>query len=459
MTDRLGQLRTWLGRPVDGASLVAFRVLFGSVLALGLVRFLLTGWIRPQYVEPGFFFKYPLFDWVRPWSESGMYLHYGVLALLALCVAAGAGYRVAALLFTLGFAWVQLIDVTNYLNHYYLVVLLGTLLVFLPLNQLASVDAWLRPSLRRATVPAWALYLLRFQVAVVYVNAGRAKLSADWLLHAQPLGIWMNARTGTPLIGNLLAEPWIPYVMSWSGFLFDTLIVVFLSWRRTRLFAYGLVVLFHSLTHVFFDIGLFPFLMTVGALVFFPPDWPRTLWARLTRRPASPVEVSSPPSRLPAWGLGAIAAFCLVQLLLPLRHLAYDGNVLWTEQGMRWSWKVMVREKNGSVTYQVRSRDSGRVWRVNPAQYLTLRQMNEMSGQPDLILQLAHHIAQDFQTRGVGPVEVRAEAWVSLNGRPPRLLIDPDFDLTSALDGVLPAEWILPGPDSPPLAVGRRTQP
>ena len=37
--------------------------------------------------------------------------------------------------------------------------------------------------------------------------------------------------------------------------------------------------------------------------------------------------------------------------------------------------------------------------------------------QPDLILQLGRHVGRDFERRGLGPVEVRADTLVSLNGR------------------------------------------
>ena len=49
----------------------------------GLVRFLLSGWIERMYGDPIFFFHYPGFAWVRPWSVDGMYVHYTVLAALA----------------------------------------------------------------------------------------------------------------------------------------------------------------------------------------------------------------------------------------------------------------------------------------------------------------------------------------------------------------------------------------
>jgi hypothetical protein len=152
----------------------------------------------------------------------------------------------------------------------------------------------------------------------------------------------------------------------------------------------------------------------------------------------------------------AVALFCGVQVLLPLRHVLYDGCVLWNEQGMRWAWKVMVREKNGSITYHAGDPESGRHWQVSPTRYLTWRQANEMAGQPDLVLQVAHLVAAELRAQGVAHPEVRAEAWVSLNGRRPSLMIDPNVDLAAVRDGIGPAHWILPAPADPPLAAGAR---
>ena len=122
-------------RPVDIASLAAFRIIFGAVMFVGILRFLATGWIEAMYGEPHWFFTYPGFDWVTPWP-----VHRDVRALRR---ARGARARdrarlpttaSRASLFALGFAYTQLIDVTNYLNHHYLVVLLGVLLACLPAN-------------------------------------------------------------------------------------------------------------------------------------------------------------------------------------------------------------------------------------------------------------------------------------------------------------------------------------
>ena len=65
-----------------------------------------------------------------------------------------------------------------------------------------------------------------------------------------------------------------------------------------------------------------------------------------------------------------------------------------------------------------------------------------MASQPDLVLQLAHHIERDFEARDFGKVAVYVDSKVSLNGRRGALLIDPGVDLTTVRDGLAPATWI-----------------
>jgi len=425
-------------RPVDIASLAAFRILFGTVMFVGVVRLLTTGWIETMYGDPRWFFSYPGFGWVKPWPVPWMYVHYSILGVLALCIAVGYRHRIVTPLFVVGFAYTQLVDVTNYLNHHYLVVLLGIQLALLPANAAWSLDARRDPALRRATVPAWMVWLVRFQVGLVYVFAGLAKAKADWLLHGQPLQIWLSARTETPLIGGLFTTSWFPLAMSWAGFLFDTTIVIWLSWARTRIYAFAAVIVFHGLTGYLFNIGMFPLIMTTSALIFFSPSWPR----RFVRSSPPPLDgPAMPPSR----GVRiAIAVHVAVQLLLPLRHFAYPGHVLWNEDGMRFAWHVMIREKHGSVRFVARFAD-GKALEIPAANYLTARQEREMGGQPDLILQLARHIGDDLHARGYRDFTLHAETAVSLNGRAPRPLIDPAVDLLSITD-IGPRRWVVSGP-------------
>jgi vitamin K-dependent gamma-carboxylase len=456
-------------RPIDGAWLAALRIAFGVVLAISMLRFLAYGWVERFFVLPRFHFTYWGFSWVEPLSAAGMHALFWTLFVLAIAIALGAAFRVSAAAFALGLSYVQLVDVTTYLNHYYLAALLAWLLALSPAAQLWSVDAWLRKRRARATaspatasIPAGFLYLFRFQVALVYTFAGLAKLQSDWLWHAQPLRIWLGAKVDLPVVGPLLTLAWLPLALSWAGFLFDTTVVGWLCWRRSRPWAYAAVIAFHVLTRVLFPIGMFPAIMIAAALVFFSPSWPRILLHWLRR--LSPLSggasgatgaagAGASPSRIPTkarWALACGALYCAVQLALPLRAAAYGGNVLWHEQGMRFSWRVMLRAKGGSTTFVVRDKQSGRTVYVSPRAYLTDLQESEMSSQPDLILQLAHHIRDHYARQGFHDPEVRVDARVSLNGRRSVPLIDPAVDLSTVHDGLSRAAWIMPAPRNPP---------
>lgn len=447
--------------PTDVAGLAAFRVFFGLVGAVSALRFLAIGGVDRFYLAPSWRFSYWGFEWVRPLPAPWMHAVVAATAVAGVLVALGLCYRFAIVAFFVLFTYCELIDVTTYLNHYYLISLLAFLMCFLPLERAFSLDARWRPAIARATLPRWITWLFRFQIGVVYFFAALAKATSDWLLHAQPLAIWLAARTDTPLVGPLFDRPEVAFAMSWGGFLYDLTIPFWLSWQRSRPYAYAVLLLFHATVGVLLPIGVFPLIMTTSALVFFSPSWPRVL-LRALRIPVGAAPAPAEPPAHAGAGLRtrvvgiAIAAYCALQVIVPLRAYAYGGNVLWHEQGMRWSWRVVCREKNGSVTYRVRARGLPREIEVSPSRYLTQDQEREFAAQPDLILQLAHHVRDDYRTRGFADVEVRVDAFASLNGRPMARLIDPDVDLARVEDGLLPAGWILPAPEGPPLDAWRR---
>lgn len=441
-------------QPVSGESAAAFRVIFGLVGLAVVLRLFAHGWIGELYIEPEYHFSYPGFSWVKPWPGWGMYLHFAALGALSVCIAAGYRYRLCAALFFVGFTYTELIDRTTYLNHHYWICLAALLIIFLPLNRVASVDAWRKPAMKPVSLPTWVIWALRAQVGVVYVFAGIAKLNPDWLLNAQPMRIWLYQHGDMPLLGPLLQEVWAAYAMSWAGAAFDLTIVGWLVWRRTRLWAYLVLVGFHVATWVLFPrLGIFPWMMLGASLVFFDPDWPRRV-ARAVRW-----KVGESPSPQPSplegevaagtsWGTRAIlvglGVFALVQIVLPLRHFAYPSNVRWSEEGYLFSWRVMLTEKVGFVQYRVRHPETRQAWIVSPDEYLTPLQVERMAFQPDLILQTAHIIAEDFAERGFRGVTVMGDAFVSWNGRANARLIAPDADLASIAPGLGAKDWVLP---------------
>jgi hypothetical protein len=397
------------------------------------------------YLDPEHHLTYRGFEWVEPLPAPWMHVHLVVLAVLGLCIALGWHHRLATALFLVGFAYTELIEASLYLNHYWFLTLAGVLLLVLPVHHHWSLDAASGRVAPSAVVPVGVVWALRAQLAVVYVFAGVAKLNADWLVDAQPLRLWLADRTHVGLVGPWLNEPVVAHLASWGGALFDCTIVGWLLWRRSRPWAYAVLVAFHLATATLFQIGLFPWVMIVATLVFFPPDWPRRLAARgaPSRAPRRRPERAESSPRLRPPVLVALALFALVQVALPLRHYAVPGNVRWTEEGYYLSWRVMLTEKAGLVEFAVTDPATGREWTVAPTTVLTDWQATHAATRPDMIHATARLIADDYAARGVADVEVRATAWVSMNGRPARLLLDPTVDLARYDRGGAPAGWIL----------------
>ncbi len=440
MSTPLGQR---LQQPIDAASLTLWRVLFGVLMAVTHARFVAEGWVEAFYVAPAFRFAYWGLGWLPSLPGPALVALHLLLACMGLALAAGRAPRTMALLLGLGMAYTDALDLTNYLNHHWLAVLL------------CGLGALTMPRRDQATAPTWALWLLRAQVAIVYVFAAIAKMGPDWLLYGQPLNTWLVARNDWPLLGPLFELRETAIAMSWAGMLYDLTIPAWLLWRRSRPYALVVLVSFHTMTALLFRIGIFPWLMTINALLFLPPDWPRHLRAGrwLLARICAPIAAAAAPALRP-WQLAALGLYLLLQVAVPLRCFAYPGPVLWAEEGMRFSWRVMVREKHGDVSFRVRRAD-GREVRQEPRHWLDSRQAREMASQPDMILQLAHRVAADHRARGDGEVAVFADAWVSLNGRPPVRMIDPDVDLAREADTLAPKPWILPPPPGPPGQFGR----
>jgi hypothetical protein len=433
----------------SAAPLAVFRMAFGLLILASVVRFWAKGWIAELYLQPKFFFPYYGFEFIKP---LGPYT-YGLFAVCGICallVALGWHYRIAAAGLFLSFTYIELMDKSTYLNHYYFVSLVALMLIFLPAAASFSVDAARRPARRFDQVPRWTVDALRLLVGIVYVYAGLAKLNSDWLLAAAPLRIWLPAKNDLPVVGFLFNYPATAYVFSWFGAFYDLTVPFFLLNRLTRPYAYAAVVVFHVLTAILFPIGMFPYVMIVAALIFFPAEFHLRLLARARRllqlgaqepRPAAPL-VYRPRVRLAL--LIGFALFFMVQLLTPLRYWLYPRELFWTEEGYRFSWRVMLMEKLGQVQFKVVDAATGRARLVNNGEHLSVLQEKMMATQPDMMLQFAHYLRTYYARQGVTKPQVYADAYVSLNGRLGQAYIDPTVDLARQVEGFAPKPWILP---------------
>ena len=437
------------------APLAVFRFLFGFIMLVSIIRFAANGWIYDLYIKPDFFFTFYGFDWVTPLGETSMYLLFVGMAIAALSIMLGYYYRVGIIFFFLAFTYVELIDKTNYLNHYYFVSIVSFLLMFVPANRSFSLDVLRKPSLRREYVPAWTINIFKLQLGLVYFFAGVAKLNPDWLLNAMPLQIWLPANADLPIVGPLLEYTASAYIFSWAGAFYDLTIAFFLLWKRTRILAYVAVIGFHMFTWFLFQIGMFPFIMILCTLIFFSADFHKKVIQVIsglrTYLPFSMPE--SKPAEKKNYQLakntsGIISSILIIhfvlQFLVPLRFMLYPGNLFWTEQGFRFSWRVMLMEKAGHATFYMKNPETGNEWQVRNWDYLTPEQEKEMSTRPDMILQFAHYLEDQYQKNFSGDVIVTAESNVTLNGRRSQPLIDPTVDLTEQERGFAHKDWILP---------------
>jgi len=419
------KLKSFLFAEKSGAPLILFRMAFGVMMFLSLARFVSKGWINSLYVQPKFFFAYYGFEWVKPLNAPGMYIVFCVMLLAALFIAAGFLYRLSAITFFLLFTYVELLDKTNYLNHYYFITIISLLMCLLPAT--------------KRVVPRWAILTLQLQMAIVYFFAGIAKINTDWLLNAMPLKVWLPTRTDIPF-GFFLDETMVAYIFSWCGMLFDVSIAFFLFNRRTVWQAYAVVVVFHVLTAILFPgIGMFPFIMIVCATIFLPTTFHERI-LKLFQLNLMPVVSRSQQvivSPLQYLLISLLVVHFLIQLTLPFRYVVYPDNLFYHEQGFRFSWRVMLMEKAGLVFFQVKDK-SGKLHEINNHDFLTVQQEKQMSTQPDMILQFAQHLKTQFNT-----TEVYAEAYVTVNGRGSKLLLNPKVNLLTVQDGFDDKKWIL----------------
>ncbi len=430
--------------PVDCSSLVVFRILFGAIMVWEVCRYFSKDWIRKYYIAPDFHFKYYGFSWVEAWSGDGMYWQFAALGVLALLLTVGFLYRATAVLFFLAFTYVFLLDQTRYLNHFYLTSLLLFLLAIIPAHRGVSVDARLWSGLRGQTVPRWSVWLLRFQIGLVYSYAAVAKMNPDWL-RGEPMGMWLAERSDYPILGELFVHEWAGYVAAYSSLAFDLMITPLMLMRRTRLIGFVWAVSFHLMNVWLFSIGIFPWMAIVATTVFFEPGWPRRIipWLSRAERPESAPRQATPRLRETAIK-SFLALWVALQTLVPLRHFLYPGNVNWTEEGHRFAWHMKLRDKSSRIELTATDSATGKDWKIDLSEYLTRKQKSKMSRRPDMVVQIAKHIAADYEEQGVADIGITSRVMVSLNGRRRQLLIDPEVDLTKVERSLAHKKWLVP---------------
>lgn len=442
-----------LFKPVDNSPIVLFRAIFGLLIMLESWGAILTGWVRANFITPDYTFPFISFSFLEPLPGEGMIYYYIIMGSFGGMVMLGFRYRLAMIGYALMWSAVYLMQKTSYNNHYYLLMLLCWLMCFIPADRAFSLDAKRRPEWRSDYCPQWCIWIFAVHITIVYCYAAIAKMYPDWI-EGIPVSIFFSSKTNYFLIGPLLEKEWFINAVAWGGIFFDLLIAPALWWSKTRKWAFYISIGFHLFNSAVFQVGIFPYLGISFALFFFRPEEIRRLFFR--KRPV----IDAPKVQFPVrkWLMYGFAVYFVVQILLPLRHWRYDGDVFWTEEGHRLSWRMMLRAKQGSVVFRIRT-DSAE-WIVKPTKYVTRKQASKIATKPDMCWQFVQILKQDLEAKGITDAEIYAQGVARVNKRPSGPLFDPTVNLAQVdWEPFRHASWVLPQPSLPPPLDGAQLIP
>ncbi|WP_437399269.1 HTTM domain-containing protein [Flagellimonas lutimaris] len=435
-------LSQFLFKKIDNAQLVVFRIFYGLLVSAECYGAIATGWVRRTLVEPQFTFSFIGFEWLQPLPGNGMYIYFAVMGTLGLLIAFGYKYRFSALAFAILWSGVYLMQKTSYNNHYYLLMLLAYIMAFLPANRDASLDAKLQSKLHSQTMFNWIRWTIIFQLFIVYTYASVAKLYADWLDFSM-VDVLMGSKREYYLIGDFLQQKWVHKIVAFFGIFFDLLIVPALLWKRTRKVAFVLSIFFHLFNSIVFQIGIFPYLSLAFTVFFFEPQTIRNIFLK-TKTIVPETKIVVPNTKKIT--LTVLGIYFLFQLALPLRHHFFKDDVLWTEEGHRLSWRMMLRSRDGRITYKVVNSKTKDTTKIKLNDYLTIKQQRRIACYPDFTWQFAQHLKREY-AQNDEQIQVFVENKVKINQKPYQQFIDPTVDLANVpWKHFTHNDWILPSP-------------
>ncbi|MGB3773794.1 MAG: HTTM domain-containing protein [Leeuwenhoekiella sp.] len=433
-------LDKWLYTRVDNAALVVFRVFFGLLIAIEAFGAIATGWIGRVFLESEYNFHFIGFNFLHPLPGDGMYYYYGVMGLLGVFVMLGYRYRVSILCYGVMWAGVYFMQKSSYNNHYYLLLLLLGLMACMPANRYLSLDVLRKPQIKAFSMPQWVYIVIIAQLWIVYTFGAIAKLYPDWLDASLP-GLLMRPRKDYWLIGEVLQQQWAHYVIAYMGVLFDGLIIPALLYKPTRKIAFALSIFFHLFNSIVFQIGIFPYMSLAFTLFFFPSETIKRIF--LPKKPFyTENEVILPQNRTPIKTVFFV--YFLFQIGLPVRHWFIQDNVLWTEEGHRLSWRMMLRAKAGTITFKVIDKKTKERIKVDRKDMLSSKQQRGVATKPDMIWQFCQFLKEKYAAQGKD-VSIYVNCKVRVNDHPAELLIDPKVDMAAAKwDYFWHNDWIMP---------------
>lgn len=420
-------MKTYLFKQIDNAPLIVFRIFFGFLIACESFGAIATGWVKANLIDIKYAFPFIGFEWIKPLPENGMFYYFVLIGILGIFIMLGYYYRLAIILYTILWAGVYFMQKTTYNNHYYLLLIISFFMIFLPANQFASIDVKQGRINKKLSMPYWISLVFIAQIAILYFYASIAKLYPDWLDGTFTKNL-LAATTTRAFFLNIFSKPWFYLFIAYAGIFFDLLIVPFLLFKKTRTIALLASLIFHLFNAIFLQIGIFPFFALSFSLFFYEPEKIRNRF--LKRKPK--IEWSSNGENN-LYGKKLVfyifLPFLILQLLLPLRHYLIKGDVLWTEEGHRLSWRMMLRERSGYINIKIKDNNTNEVFIYNYNKDLTPYQAKNLATKPDFIWQYCQRIKKEYTNKNIS---IYIDCKNSINRGEYKTLIDPKQDFVKA---------------------------
>lgn len=415
-----------LYKPIDNGPLIVFRIFFGVVFVVESFGALFTGWVRTVVVEPQVNFTFIGFEWLQLLMGNYMYVHFALMGIVSVGVALGYKYRWSIISLTVLWGCVYFMQKTSYNNHYYLMWLIALMMCFLPANASHSIDAKQNPQIKTALMPQWCRLIFLVQISCVYIYATIAKFYPDWLDGTFTRNLFIHMKA-PEMIRPLFQSHQFHIFIAYAGILYDGLIIPALLWKRTRIPAIIVSVIFHIFNSVTLHIGVFPYFALCFSIFFFPPEKIGALFLR-RKYNFDTIEPANDASYKNVFQYFFIPYLAL-QILLPLRHHLFRGDVLWTEEGHRLSWRMMLRSRSGEARFKVVEKSTNEVLPFKNSDILTKKQIQRLNT-PDMIWQMAQMIQQKFAEEGKEVAVYVRSSYVSINQKERKVLINQEVDLT-----------------------------
>lgn len=433
-------MKAFLFRKTDNAPLIVFRIIYGLLVCAECFGAIGLGWVKRNLIDPKFTFTFIGFEWLQPLPGVGMYIYFIVMGICGIGITLGYRYRASAFGFAILWTGVYLMQKTSYNNHYYLLMLLSFIMAFLPAHKAVSLDVKRLPNLKQDWMLNGIRWIIILQLFIVYTYAAIAKMYEDWFNLTVIEGL-MKARSDYFLIGDFLQLPTVHQAIAIFGVFFDLLIVPMLLWKRTRILGLVLSIFFHLFNSIVFGIGIFPYLSLGFLVFFFDPKVIRRRFLPQKKNVVDPV-ISQPRGH--NWILGVLGIYFIIQLLLPLRHHTFKDDVLWTEEGHRLSWRMMLRSRSGNIRVKVVNTANQRAEFIKLKEHLSDKQQQRVATYPDFAWQFAQYLKKEYAKKGED-IQVFVFMKVRVNQGKYSEFIDPTVDLANVpWNHFSHNEWIKP---------------